>query len=165
MRFRMAALLCISALIACAPPQTDVAAVRTEIGATWTAFTTAWLAGKPSAAVAAFFTEDAINTVPSVPAAIGRQTIDSSLSAFQAGFKVTGLKQSTDEVVAVGDLAYERGRFEQTMQMGNAPATVQQSRYLAIWRKQPDGHWRCSRFLFNDAAPPPAPTSPARSAR
>jgi ketosteroid isomerase-like protein len=42
----------------------------------------------------------------------------------------------------------------QTMQPREGAVQTQQSRYLAIWRHQPDGSWRCHRFVFNNAPRP-----------
>ena len=129
------------------PPSSD--AVRSEITRTWDKFTTAWVAGSVSAATAAFFTMDAINSVPDAPESRGRAGIDSAFNAFRATTQVLASKNTTQEVDVAGDLAIERGSFTQTEQTGNAAPITREGRYLAVWKRQADGSWKCSRFLFN----------------
>jgi uncharacterized protein (TIGR02246 family) len=121
------------------------------ITASWETFESAWLAGDVPGATSAFFTPEAINVGPDATESLGREAIDASFSEFFATNKVTALERTTDEVEVFGDLAYERGHFRQTTRTRDGAALTQQSRYLAIWKRQPDGSWRCHRFLFNNA--------------
>ena len=57
---------------------------------------------------------------------------------------------SRPEVQVAGRMAYERGTFIQKLTPATGQPSVQRARYLAIWLRQPDGTWRCSRFLFNE---------------
>jgi uncharacterized protein (TIGR02246 family) len=128
--------------------------VRSDVASAWSSFRSAWLASQATAATAAFFTDDAINVIPAAAETHGRAAIDSSFAALLATTKITSFTQSSEEVVAVGDLAYERGTLTQTLQQGTGAPHIQRGRYLAIWRRQADGKWKCSRFLFNDAPVP-----------
>ena len=137
---------------ACAPPAatpTSTEAVRTEVAKTWGQFTAAWVAGNVPAATAAFFTTDAINSVPDAPESVGRAAIDSAFNAFRAASKVLASKNTTQELDVAGDIAIEKGFFTQTEQTGKAAPTRHEGRYLALWKHQSDGTWKCSRFLFN----------------
>jgi uncharacterized protein (TIGR02246 family) len=129
-------------------------AATAAIAATWSGFESAWLKGDVPTATSGFFTTDAINVVPEAAETRGRAAIDASFADFFTTAKVTALERTTEEVEVSGDLAYERGTFKQTVApSGGAPQT-QHSRYLAIWKRQPDGTWRCHRFVFNNAPRP-----------
>ena len=144
--------LLVAVLVACAPPAPpppSTEAVRTEISKTWEQFSTAWLAGNVSAATSAFFTTDAINSVPDAPESVGRAGIDSAFNAFRAATNVLATKNTTQELEVAGDVAIEKGIFTQTEQTGKGAAITHEGRYLAVWKHQPDGTWKCSRFLFN----------------
>jgi len=144
--------LLVAAVVACAPPSSTpptTDAVRSEIAKTWGQFSTAWVAGNVSAATSAFFTADAINSVPDAPESVGRAAIDSAFTAFRAATKVLATKNTTQEVEVGGGVAVEKGLFTQTEQTGKAAPITHEGRYLAVWRHQTDGTWKCSRFLFN----------------
>lgn len=143
--------LLLGALTSCSltTPSTDIA--RAAISQAWSGFKTAWLAGDVPSATAAFFTPEAMNVMPDAPASLGRAAIDTSFREFFANTKVLALDQTTEEVEVAGDLAYERGIFAQSVQQGQAGARTLHARYLAVWKRQSDGTWKCHRFLFNYA--------------
>ena len=128
---------------------TDVQEAKAGIAATWAAFKTHWTAGHARESVAAFFTDDAINMIPGTPSDSGRAAIEKRFAEGLAENKME-LTQTTDEVQLVGQTAYERGSFNQRVTPKTGQPSMQRGRYLAIWHRQPDGKWKCSRFLFND---------------
>jgi len=128
---------------------TDVQEAKAGIAATWAAFKTHWTAGHAHESVAAVFTDDAINMSPGAPSDSGSAAIEKSFAAFLAANKVE-LTQTTDEVQVAGQTAYERGTFRQTVTPKTGQPSTERGRYLAIWRRQPDGKWKCSRFLYNE---------------
>src|SRR2546425_13281485 len=86
---------------------------------------------------------DAINTVPGAPESRGRDAINADFGTFHKSNKVLSFDQTTEEVDVAGDLAYERGTFTQTIQPQEGATQTQYSRYLAVWKRQPDGSWKC----------------------
>ena len=148
--FAVVAAVLMPSTVGLAPRPASAQEPRAAVAATWAEFKSAWIAGNARQAVAAFFTDDAINMVPGAASDSGRSAIQKSFTAFFAGNKVSEVSQPTDELHVVGRLAYERGMFIQTTAAVNGQPSVQRSRYLAIWLHQPDGKWRCSRFLFNE---------------
>jgi uncharacterized protein (TIGR02246 family) len=129
---------------------TGVSDARAGIAATWAAFQPLWAAGNAAQGVAVFFTDDAMNMIPGAPSDSGRAAITKTFAAFFAGNKVSGISQTTDEVQVAGRTAYERGTFIQTVTATGGQPSVQRSRDLAVWSRQPDGKWKCTRFLIND---------------
>jgi len=132
---------------------TDVQEARAGIAATWAAFKPHWAANHARESVAAFFTDDAINMIPGTPSDSGRVAIEKRFAAGFAASTMSEVTQTTDEVQVAGQTAYERGTFSQKVTPTTGQPSMQRARYLAIWRRQPDGKWKCSRFLFNDLPP------------
>jgi len=144
--------LLVVALAACAPSAatpTATDAVRAEVAKTWGQFAAEWVAANVPAATAAFFTTDAILSVPDANEAGGRAAIESRLNAFRAVSKVLAAADTTQELYVAGDIAFVKGFFTLTEQTGNAAPKTREGRYLARWKRQSDGTWKCSRFLFN----------------
>jgi ketosteroid isomerase-like protein len=138
--------------VACAPPSSSSSAdVRAAIAQNWSGFKQAWLAGNVGQASSAFFTGDAINTVPGIPDSKGLDAIKTDFGNILKSNKVLTIDQQTEEVDVDGSLAYERGTFMQMLQPAEGATQRQQSRYLAIWKRQPDGSWKCHRFFINNA--------------
>jgi len=129
---------------------TDVQEAKAGIAATWAAFNTHWTANHARESVAAFFTDDAINMIPGTASDSGRGAIEKRFAAFLAANKVSELTQTTDEVQVAGQTAYERGTFSHKVTPNTGQPSVERGRYLAIWHRQPDGKWKCARFLYND---------------
>lgn len=152
--FAVVAAVLTGATIGRAQSPADVQATRAGIAATWGAFKSQWVAGNAGPAVEAFFTDDAINMQPAAASDSGKAAITKSFTPFLATNKVTGIKQTTDEVRVSGRMAYERGTFVQSQTAANGQASTLRARYLAIWVHQPDGKWKCSRFLFNELPQP-----------
>ena len=148
--------LLVVVLAACAPSDATPAAtdaVRTEVARTWGQFGAAWVAGNVPAATAAFFTTDAIYSAPEANEAGGRPAIELAFNAFRATSKVLAAADTTQELYVTGDIAFVKGFFTLTQQTGNTAPITREGRYLALWKHQSDGTWKCFRFLFNWAPP------------
>jgi uncharacterized protein (TIGR02246 family) len=123
---------------------------RAGIAASWAEFITHWKMGHAPQSTAAFFTDDAINMEPGEANVSGRAAIEKSFASFHAANKISNVRQTTEEVQVSGTTAYERGTFVQTYVPANGQPATLNARYLAIWSRQADGKWKCTRFLFND---------------
>jgi ketosteroid isomerase-like protein len=82
----------------------------------------------------------------------------SAVEAYQAkrleGRRYLDVVITTVHLGVSGDLAWETGTSRVTVQQGQgAPVTVP-GRYLAVWRREPDGRWRI-RVDLPVADPPP----------
>jgi uncharacterized protein (TIGR02246 family) len=150
-RSTVSLLVVLGSLVACSPPAPSTDAVRASMAKAWDGFNTSWVAGNASGVTAAFFTEDAINTVPGTAEMRGRDAITTEFAGFLKDNKVVNLDHKTEEVDVAGDLAVERGTFVQTVQPREGAAQEQHGRYIAIWKRGADGSWKCRRFLFNYA--------------
>lgn len=58
------------------------------------------------------------------------------------------------EIDGAGDLAYARGTFSWTFRVGEGEPVSDAGKWIAIWRRQPDGSWLASHDIWNsDRAP------------
>src|SRR5262245_22270503 len=142
-RLTIISFLLLVSLVGCSQRSSSADDVRGSISETWNRFNAGWLAGDPNTATSAFFTDDAINTVPNAPESRGRAAIDADFGTFHKSNKVLSFDQRTEEVNVAGNLAYERGTFTQTIQPQEGATQTQYSRYLAVWTRQQDGSWKC----------------------
>ena len=70
----------------------------------------------------------------------------------------TPLKESlvsATEIDGRGDLAYFRATYRLTMSFGDAEPVTDVGKWLAILRKQPDGSWLYSAWIWNSDLPLP----------
>jgi ketosteroid isomerase-like protein len=101
--------------------------------------------------VTVYYTEDAHLLPPNRPIVSGRAAIRVFIQGLlDAGFGELSLE--TVQIGVSGDLAYHIGR----LRFGR-PAP-DRGKFLEVWRRQPDGAWRCTADMFSsDQAPPAAP--------
>ena len=52
-----------------------------------------------------------------------------------------------------GDLAYVSGTYEETMTDASRKPGKDRGKYLAIFKKQADGTWKCIRDIWNSDLP------------
>lgn len=112
-----------------------------------------------------YYSDDAIVMPPNIPTLTGKQPIrnlwKSMLESptFSGGWKATKV-----EVARSGDLAYVSGDYEFTEKDDSGKPIIDKGKYLAIWKKQTDGNWRCVADMFHSDEPAGAPVQaqPAR---
>ena len=100
-----------------------------------------------------YVAQDATVYAPGEPAAKGAATIRTKFEEMSRapGFSVTWTPDKAD-VAKSGDIAYTTGSYE----MITAGAT-EKGKYVAVWKKQPDGSWKVTDDIFNSDAPPQVP--------
>jgi ketosteroid isomerase-like protein len=111
--------------------------------------------------LAAFYAADAHLMPANLPAVVGQAAIQAAFSQAMAG--KGQLKLVTEEIIASGNLAVERGTYEETYTPPGASAAVtDRGKYLAHWRRI-GGKWLLVDDIANSdlPVPPPAP-APAR---
>jgi len=109
-----------------------------------------------AAALADFFTDDAILMPANEPALVGKEAIQSWFQTIfdQFTFKWTA---STEEVEVAGDWAFERSTstFTVTPKAGGEPIFEDNTKDLNILKRQPDGAWKTYRSISNSNNPLP----------
>ena len=101
-------------------------------------------AGTNADSVVTFWSEDASVAMPSAPVVRGKNALRSMvISSFGApGFHITWAPESAF-VSKSGDLGYTTGTNEMSVPDPAGKVTKVVGRYLAVWRRESDGRWRC----------------------
>ena len=108
---------------------------------------------KDSAAVAAYYADDATFVGTESPLAEGRSAIQ---SAFAQSFPVSNIESiDSKELVVSGDVAYDYGTFRQVVTMPNAKPQTINGHYLVTLKRQGDGTWKITRHV--STTPPAKP--------
>jgi ketosteroid isomerase-like protein len=100
--------------------------------------------------ILSFWTDDAKVFPPGAPVVAGkpaiREFVTGSLSI--PGFRITW--EPVEVVVnASGDLGYTTGRNHLTMPDAAGKLQTEHGRYVTVWRRDPDGEWRCVIDIWN----------------
>ena len=76
-----------------------------------------------------------------------------SMPGFGGGWKATKA-----EVARSGDVGYTTGTYEINETDASGKLKTDKGKYLAVWKKQADGSWKCVADMFNTDLPatPPA---------
>jgi ketosteroid isomerase-like protein len=110
--------------------------------------------GRDVEAILSYWTDDAMVLPPGLKSVRGkealREYVRSSLSI--PGFSITW--KSSDVVMSPdGMLAYMFSANSMTMAASDGNKVTLPGRAITIWRKEPDGEWRCAVDIWNE---PPA---------
>ncbi len=147
-------------LVSCMQPQADTAGLKKTIdefnAASIEAMTT-----NNSAKVAPFYAEDAVSMPPNEGPVKGRENIMAWMKKMgDMGVKIKTAKFSTVESDAAGNVGYEVGEYEMTMEMAPMGEMADNGKYLAIFKKQQDGSWKVHAEMWNSSKPMPSMEMP-----
>ena len=111
----------------------------------------ATLAGDAQA-IAALYTEDAVEMPPNEPLVKGRAAIQQYYAKqFKAG-KVSGFTLSHLESRAAGEIGYDVGTYKQSMTPASGAATDDTGKYTVILRRT-GGKWLVAYAIYNSDSP------------
>ncbi len=155
----LVALVAILLLGGCSRPAFDVAAEQQKLSQRDAEWADAAAAGKNLDKIVSYWTDDAVVMEPGQPVYEGKAAIrayvDASLKT--PGFKIHWVSEkpvfSPD-----GQMAYMRAADEMTVPGPNGTLMTLHMRGYSIWRREPDGEWRCVVDIANE--PPPAAPAP-----
>jgi ketosteroid isomerase-like protein len=101
-------------------------------------------AGQNIDSIVSFWTDDARVVEPGQPVVQGKAAIKKMVSGMLAtpGVHVTWSPDSA-VVSTGGDLGYTFGTNAVTVPDPKGNAVTEKGRYITVWRKEPDGRWRC----------------------
>ncbi len=103
------------------------------------------------------FEPDAVLMVPGVDGIYGREQIAKYFSAFVASYVIDETGSVTQDVTVAAHTAYETGLYTMSTHSGSSPVTADHGKYLCVWKRDDDGHWRIVREIFNTSVPMAAP--------
>jgi ketosteroid isomerase-like protein len=133
----------------------DEAAVR-KTDADWAAAAQS----KQVDAWVAFYSDDAMVLPPNDSAATSKDSIHKAVGQL-LGLPGLSVKwQATKvEVARSGDIAYAQGTYELGMKDSKGKPMADHGKYVEVWKKQPDGNWKCVVDTWNSDLPAmPAPS-------
>ena len=106
--------------------------------------------GRDVGHILSYWTDDAVVLPPGLPPVVGkaalRQYVEGSMRI--PGFRITW--ESKDVTFSPdGRLAYMFSRNEVTVEAGDGVPVTTEGRAVTIWRREPDGEWRCAVDIWN----------------
>lgn len=116
----------------------DEAAIRV-LDAEWVKAT----ASKDLAKATSYYSDTAEMFAPNAPAASGKDAVQKLWAGMLGlpGFALT-FAPSKVEVARSGDLAYETGEYEMTVNDKKGKPQTVKAKYVVVWGKQADGNWK-----------------------
>jgi uncharacterized protein (TIGR02246 family) len=105
-------------------------------------------------ALAACCSEDVVQLPPNEPAVRGKEALR---TRYQSQFDrfACELLTTTEELEIAGAWAFAWGTYKIALTpKDGAPSVQDHGKYLAIFRRQPDGSWKFARDTFNSDNPP-----------
>jgi len=142
----------------CSRPSFDAATEQASLLKRDAEWADAASSGKDVEKIISYWTDDALVVPPGQPVVEGKAAI----RAFVAdSLKIPGFKiHWVSEHVSFspdGQLAYMRGTNQTTVPGPNGKLMTLPGRGVTVWRREPDGQWRCAVDIWND--PPPSPAA------
>jgi uncharacterized protein (TIGR02246 family) len=147
----------VSSLAFGAKPQAGRQAAGSDAGIKQIAdsYVKATLAGDPKA-VAALYTEDAVEMPPNTPPIKGRAAIEAYYTKMMSGGgKVNSFSIDHTESHASGDTGYDVGTYKQSMTPPGATAPLSETGKYVVLLKKTAGAWKVAYAIYNSDAPPP----------
>lgn len=104
----------------------------------------------------AFYADDAVLLAPNMPIAKDKKSIREIWAEMLAPNTAVSWKVSKAEVAKSGELGYLYGTYELTMKDPKGGAPIHDTgKLLEVWKKQPDGKWKCIVDTYNSDLPVP----------
>jgi len=140
---------------ACERPSFDVAAEQQKLlrrDAQWADLATA---GTDVEKIVSYWSDDAQVIEPGQPVYAGKAAIRAYVAASlkTPGFKIHWVSEKP-VFSADGNMAYMPGTDEMTVPGANGALMTIHMRGISIWRRDPDGEWRCVVDIANEAPTP-----------
>jgi len=111
-------------------------------------------AGQNIDSIVSFWTDDARVVEPGQPVMQGKAAIKQMVSGMLATPGVHVIWSPDSAVVSKGgDLGYTFGTSAFTVPGPKGTVVTEKGRYITVWRKEPDGRWRC---VMDYGSPAPA---------
>jgi uncharacterized protein (TIGR02246 family) len=156
--FVLVVLVCM--VLAYQSPMAQSPGAAAEIAKVSDAYVKASLAGDAKA-IAALYTDDAVEMPPNQPMVKGRAAIEQYYTKqFGGPAKVQSFTITKIESNASGDIGYEVGTYRQTITDGQRP-TNDTGKYTVVL-KRTGGAWKVAYAIYNSDTPPTAMPAPGR---
>jgi ketosteroid isomerase-like protein len=101
-----------------------------------------------------YYAEDASLLTSDTPLVAGKENITKAWSEL---FRVPGASVTWEsqrvEVARSGDLAFSQGSFEISIHDSDGKLVTDHGKYVAVWKKQPNGRWKAVADIGNPDHP------------
>ncbi|HTG84049.1 MAG TPA: DUF4440 domain-containing protein, partial [Gemmatimonadales bacterium] len=114
---------------------------------------TALIRAVASDSIAAMYTEDGELLEAGMAPLRGPKEIREFLAQFDGKVVVDSASTVSDDVEVFGTTAYQWGSFSQVARVQDQPPGKFSGRYVARWRRTPEGQWKLTRLLMQPAPP------------
>ncbi|HEY7027744.1 MAG TPA: nuclear transport factor 2 family protein [Gemmatimonadales bacterium] len=104
-----------------------------------------------SDSIAAMYTEDGELLEAGMAPLVGPKAIREFLAQFDGKVVVDSASTASDDVEVFGTTAYQWGSFSQVARVQDQPPAKFGGRYVARWRRTPEGQWKLTRLLMQPA--------------
>lgn len=139
-------------VLACQSPQAQSSGASAEIAKVSDSYVKASQAGDAKA-IAALYTDDAVEMPPNQPLLKGRAAIEQYYTKqFGGPAKVQSFALTRIESNASGDIGYEVGTYKQTITDGKNP--MNDSGKYTVVLKRTGGAWKVAYAIYNSDTPP-----------
>ena len=157
-------LVSLIALSACGHPSIDVEAEKQKLlhrDAEWADLAAA---GKDIEKILSYWTDDALVMEPGQPVYAGKEAIRAYVTSSlkTPGFRIHWVSEKP-VISQDGTMAYMPGADEITVPGQDGALITLHMRGVSIWRREPDGVWRCVVDIANEQPPPTSSTQAASS--
>ena len=153
-------LLATLALMSCASSPTPAPDTRAADEAAIRALDEQWsatAAKKDLDGTVAFYSDDAVLLAPNTPILTNAKSIRESWAGLLGPNMDVSWKVSKVEVAKSGDLGYLYGTYQLAIKDPKGGPTINDNgKLVEVWRKQPDGKWKCIVDTYNSDIPSPA---------
>ena len=117
------------------------------------AFDASWLSENADI-ILKYCADDIILMPPHAGPITGKEELRTFLKGFFDHFTFTGIKIQEREVIASGDLAFERIAYEwMILPEGQDKGISDHVNFLGIYQRQSDGTWKETRGIWNSTKP------------
>ena len=106
---------------------------------------------KDSAAIAAYYADDATLVGTDIPMSEGKAAIQTSVGKLVAISRIESI--DSKETAVSGDVGYDYGTFKQEVTMPNGKKQEINGTYIVTLKKQSDGSWKITRHISNVQPP------------
>jgi ketosteroid isomerase-like protein len=108
----------------------------------------------------AYYSDEAIVLPPNATSATTKEAIRNIWKDLLASpGLVIGWQPTRIEVGKSADMAWVSGTYELTINDASGNAINDRGKYVEVWKKQPDGNWKCAADMWNSDLPVSAPAT------
>jgi uncharacterized protein (TIGR02246 family) len=148
----IALLLCTLLVAGCYPQAGTTEADVEAITAVFAEFDAAATAGDADR-ILALYAGDVASMPPNSAPRIGTDAMQASMEEFIDQY-TSELTSRVEEVEVSGDMAYALVSWEQSMTpKAEGDATHEQGKWIVVFKRQPDGSWKCWREMWSTYEP------------